>query len=79
MTAGAGNDIKHATSLARAMVVDLGMSDMGPVNWNNQDQSFLNNGMPKWLDGNNISPAIQEKIDLESKKLLTVATWKPRN
>ena len=32
ITSGASNDIEVATRLARAMVVDFGMSELGPVN-----------------------------------------------
>ena len=31
LTAGASSDINRATKIARAMVIDLGMSDLGPV------------------------------------------------
>ncbi|KKS77863.1 MAG: ATP-dependent zinc metalloprotease FtsH [Candidatus Woesebacteria bacterium GW2011_GWB1_43_14] len=70
MTAGAGNDIRQATTLARAMVVDLGMSGLGPINWSNQDEAYLDNGAPKWIEGGNISQALQEKVDLEIKKII---------
>ena len=33
MTSGASNDIAVATRIARAMVVEWGMSSMGPVNF----------------------------------------------
>src|SRR3989338_9487144 len=33
MTIGASNDIAKATELARRMVVEFGMSDLGPINW----------------------------------------------
>jgi cell division protease FtsH len=34
MTIGASDDIKRATSLARRMVTEFGMSDLGPINYN---------------------------------------------
>jgi len=52
------------------MVVDLGMSGLGPINWSNQDEAYLDNGAPKWIEGGNISQALQEKVDLEIKKII---------
>ncbi len=43
MTSGASNDFKHATTLARAMVCEYGMSDaLGPVSYaQDDDQPFV--------------------------------------
>jgi cell division protease FtsH len=65
MTAGASNDIEHATALARAMVTDFGMSELGPVN-------FSSNGSDSespWQQAQ-VSPATLERIDLEVQKFL---------
>ncbi len=41
-SSGASMDIKQATKMARSMVCDLGMSDLGPVAYGeNQDQVFM--------------------------------------
>ncbi|MCX7928742.1 MAG: ATP-dependent zinc metalloprotease FtsH [Patescibacteria group bacterium] len=66
MTSGASNDIERATALARAMVTDFGMSSLGPINLSPQpdpDFGFL-------ADGFQVSPAMQEKIDAEVKKII---------
>jgi cell division protease FtsH len=72
MTAGASNDIEQATRLARAMVVDFGMSSLGPVNLGPQ---FDYDGMGKqtWYEPANVSPAMQEKIDAEISGIIEVA------
>jgi cell division protease FtsH len=58
---GAANDIKQATKIARHMVCDWGMSDLGPVAWGeNQDQVFLAKEITRT---HNFSEATAEKID----------------
>lgn len=65
MTAGASNDIEHATAVARAMVSDFGMSDLGPMNFSGtEDPDSTPWSQPQ------ASPAMQEKIDLEVQKIL---------
>ena len=69
MTAGASNDIEKATSLARAMIVELGMSDLGPINWGPQ-YDYDDMGTPKYYEPTHVSPAMQEKIDQRVKELI---------
>jgi cell division protease FtsH len=38
ITTGAGNDIERATSLARRMVCDWGMSELGPLSYGDSDE-----------------------------------------
>lgn len=72
MTSGASNDIEKATSLARAMVVDFGMSDLGPINLGPQyDVDEM--GKAQWYEPAQISPAMQEKVDDEIKKIVDKA------
>jgi cell division protease FtsH len=69
MTSGASNDIEQATRLARAMVVEFGMSDLGPINLGPQyDTDEM--GKAQWYEPAQISPAMQEKVDAEVKKLV---------
>lgn len=69
MTAGASNDIEKATRLARAMVTDFGMSSLGPLNLGPQ-VGYDDFGNPNWMEPAQISPAMQEKVDMEVKKLM---------
>jgi len=69
MTAGASNDIKNATRYAKAMVVDLGMSPLGPTNFGATSE-MGEFGQMEWYEGPNISPAMQEKVDNEIKKII---------
>jgi cell division protease FtsH len=69
MTSGASNDIDKATSLARAMVVEFGMSDLGPINLGPQ-YDVDEFGKTQWYEPSSISPAMQEKVDFEIKKIV---------
>ena len=68
MTSGASNDIEKASKLARAMVVDFGMSILGPISFGSQ-MDYDEIGRPDWYEPAQISPATQEKIDNEIKKI----------
>jgi cell division protease FtsH len=72
LTAGASNDIKVATKYAKAMVVDFGMSSLGPVNLgaNSEMGDF---GNMEWYEGPQISQAVQEKVDGEISKIIDKA------
>lgn len=70
MTSGASNDIEKATALARAMVADFGMSNLGPVNYNTQG-SFTEMG-GDW-DQQTVSQKMQEKIDEEVSRIIAEA------
>ena len=72
LTAGASNDIKVATKYAKAMVVDFGMSPLGPVNLgaNSEMGDF---GNMEWYEGPQISPAMQEKVDNEVSRIIEMA------
>jgi cell division protease FtsH len=48
VTGGAQNDIEQATRIARAMVMDLGMSeDLGPLAWGERQESMFLPGMAR--------------------------------
>lgn len=69
MTAGAANDIQNATKIARAMVMEFGMSRLGPINW-----TSLDDDSPSAILGDGtVSPAMKEKIDLEIKAIIDEA------
>ncbi len=72
MTSGASNDIAQATKIARAMVIEYGMSDLGPINLG-PDMGLGDFGQMEWYDQPTNSPAFMEKIDIEVKKILDTA------
>lgn len=72
MTSGAASDIQMATRIARAMVIDFGMSDLGPINLGAQSD-FGEFGNMEYYEGPQISPAMQERVDGEVKKFMDAA------
>ena len=73
VSSGASSDIKYATSLARAMVVEWGMSDkIGPLFYgSNQQEVFLGYSMGQ--QGSNVSDSMASVIDDEIKALVVGA------
>ncbi len=71
MTTGASNDIDKATSLARDMVVEFGMSKLGPINFGPTVDVTEWGG--RYLNETHISPQMQSKIDDEVKSIMDVA------
>ena len=70
LSTGARNDIEQATELARAMVCDYGMSDLGPLSYGKKDeQIFLGREIAQHRD---YSEATAIKID-EAVRLLVEA------
>ncbi len=67
-TVGSSNDIEKATMLARQMVVDFGMSSLGPINFGPQmDQNRYSRGL---MPASEVSPQTKMKIDQEVKKII---------
>ncbi|MCA9369847.1 MAG: ATP-dependent zinc metalloprotease FtsH [Pseudomonadales bacterium] len=71
LTAGASNDIQRATSMARAMVVEYGMSDLGPMNF--EPEYEMSDYSKAYSEPQTISDALQEKVDAEIKKIIDTA------
>lgn len=69
MTSGASNDIAQATKIARAMVIEFGMSDIGPINLG-PDSGMGDFGQMEWYEQASNSQSFMEKIDTEVKKIL---------
>ena len=64
MTTGAGNDIEQATELARKMVCQFGMSELGPLTFGSQEeQIFLGREIAQHRDySEHTAVAIDEKV-----------------
>ena len=68
ITTGAYNDIQRATKIARAMVAEYGMSDLGPIQYEQQGGSvFLGRD---YLKDKNFSDAVAHEIDNEVRKII---------
>jgi cell division protease FtsH len=69
MSTGAGNDIERATELARKMVCEWGMSDLGPLTFGKkEEQIFLGREITQHRD---YSEDTAIKIDAEVRKLVS--------
>jgi len=69
LTTGAANDFDQATQLAKAMVVEYGMSDLGPINFG-PTMDITEWGKTYW-EQNTVSQEMLAKIDSEVKKIIT--------
>ncbi len=68
-TTGAANDFERATEIARKMVCQYGMSDLGPLTFGERDDLvFLGRDLAMHK---NFSEKTAELIDLEVKKIVT--------
>lgn len=70
MTAGASSDIDRATRIAKAMVMDFGMSSLGPVNLSPQYDTNYSRAM---MEPTRLSDKVQEKVDTEVFELINHA------
>ena len=77
MTTGAGNDIERATQIARDMVCEYGMSNLGPLAFGkNQQEIFLGRDIATQRD---FSEDTAIKIDQEVKSFVTSAYERAKN
>jgi cell division protease FtsH len=68
ITTGAGNDIERATEMARKMVCEWGMSELGPMSFGKkEEQIFLGREIAQHRD---YSEATAIRIDEQVKKLV---------
>ena len=69
VTTGASNDIERATQIARSMVVEYGMSSLGPIQYErNTGSVFL--GRDYTNAQRNFSSTVAEEIDKEIRKII---------
>ena len=68
ITNGASNDIERATEIAREMVTVYGMSELGPIKYDNGSQSvFLGRD---YSTASNVSGGVAFEIDTEVRKII---------
>jgi cell division protease FtsH len=76
MSTGAGNDIERATDMARKMVCEWGMSDLGPLTFGKkEEQIFLGREIAQHRD---YSEDTAIKIDQEVRKLVNTGYSRAR-
>ena len=69
VSSGAHNDIEQATRIARMMVTELGMSELGPIQYDSENgQVFL--GRDYTQRSNTHSGQIAYEIDVQVRKLI---------
>jgi cell division protease FtsH len=69
LNSGAANDLEQATSIARRMVREWGMSDkVGPMAWSGQQQVFL--GEDLMTSGREYSDSTAQMLDEEVSRIL---------
>jgi cell division protease FtsH len=76
MTTGAGNDIERATEMARKMVCEWGMSELGPLSFGKkEEQIFLGREISQHRD---YSEETAIRIDEEVKRIISTAYGRAR-
>ncbi|QKT05734.1 ATP-dependent zinc metalloprotease FtsH [Mycoplasma sp. OR1901] len=71
ISTGASDDIEKATNIARRMVTEFGMSDLGPIKYQNEEGSpFLGKTL---ATNSSLSNQISHEIDLEIRKIILEA------
>lgn len=67
ISTGASSDIESATAIAKAMVTQYGMSDLGPINISARPMA---GGWRNFEEGSDISPALHDAVDKQIKKFI---------
>jgi ATP-dependent metalloprotease FtsH len=67
MTTGAASDISQATTIAREMVMEFGMSALGPINFGSEPASIDGR---MYLEPQKVSENMAGKIDAEVQRLM---------
>jgi len=72
LTTGASADIQGVTRIARKMVVEYGMSDLGPLNFGPSLETG-EHSFRSYFSKQNISPKMQSRIDEQVKRIVDEA------
>ena len=79
ISTGASNDLERATDIARAMVMQYGMSSLGRVNFKEDRSSAFLAGATSASGMRRFSEDTAQKIDLEVKRIIDEAIERVRN
>lgn len=71
LTTGGANDFDQATQIAKAMVVEYGMSALGPINFG--PTTDVTEWGRSYLEQTSVSQEMMAKIDEEVKKIINIA------
>lgn len=71
ITTGAANDFDQATTVAKAMVIEYGMSSLGPINFG--PTMDIAEWGKSYMEQNTVSQDVLGKIDAEVKKIIVTA------
>lgn len=69
ITTGAANDFDQATTVAKAMVIEFGMSNLGPINFG--PTTDITEWGKSYMEQNTLSQDVLGKIDTEIKNIIT--------
>lgn len=67
ITTGASSDIQNATGIAREMVMEYGMSVLGPINLASEQKTYM--GRP-YAESQQLSDEMLAKVDIEVRKFI---------
>ncbi len=77
ISTGAANDLEISTAIAKDMVMEYGMSSLGPINV--KPRSMFGLWARMGDEGGQISESLQSKIDAEVKKIIDTAYIQAEN
>lgn len=69
VTTGAANDIESATRVTRHMVIEYGMSNLGPISFS----PTVDGELGRMWESSSLSPSMQQKIDDEVKRIMDLS------
>jgi cell division protease FtsH len=79
ISTGASNDLERATDIARAMVMQYGMSSLGRINYKDERSSAFLVNSTTTAGTRRYSEATAEQIDAEVKRIIEIALNRTRD